>query len=181
MLFIFVWFCSSSLLCLAWYFVFLVYVVISYSTVIYSWVCVCVGRGEGGAGGERELVALLFRYFVTFVMYVVVCFLSLLVPLKGYDLSHIMRKPIYAICEQQRRRSACASVQSDQHHCCSLPRQYSICSCYVQNLKALASFCSWAGRFESYLVTNHEDRFSRDVAHLCLWLFLLIFFIVFVL
>ena len=38
------------------------------------------------------------------------------------DLSHIMRKPVYAICEQQRRRSACASAQSDQRLCCSLPR-----------------------------------------------------------
>ena len=28
-----------------------------------------------------------------------------------------MRKPVYAICEQQRHRSA----QSDQHLCCSLP------------------------------------------------------------
>ena len=26
-----------------------------------------------------------------------------------------MRKPVYAICKQQRHRSACASVQSDQH------------------------------------------------------------------
>ena len=26
-----------------------------------------------------------------------------------------MRKPVYAICKQQRPRSACASVQSDQH------------------------------------------------------------------
>ena len=34
-------------------------------------------------------------------------------------LSHIMRKPVYAICEQQRRSS---SVQSDQRLCCSLPR-----------------------------------------------------------
>ena len=32
-----------------------------------------------------------------------------------------MRKPIYAICEQQRRRSACAFAQSDQHLYCSLP------------------------------------------------------------
>ena len=38
-----------------------------------------------------------------------------------HDLSHIMRKPVNAICEQQRRRSACASVQSDQCLCCSLP------------------------------------------------------------
>ena len=40
--------------------------------------------------------------------------------LKQYHLSHVMRKPVIAICEQQRRRSACASAQSDQHLCCSL-------------------------------------------------------------
>ena len=37
------------------------------------------------------------------------------------QLSHVMRQPVYAICEQQRRRSACASAQSDQR-LCSLPR-----------------------------------------------------------
>ena len=31
-------------------------------------------------------------------------------------------KKSYAICEQQRRRSACASAQSDQHLCCLLLR-----------------------------------------------------------
>ena len=30
----------------------------------------------------------------------------------------------------------------------------------------LASFCGCAGRFESYLVENPEDRFSRDEAHI---------------
>ena len=35
--------------------------------------------------------------------------------------SRVMRKPVQAICEQQRRRSVCASVQSDQHLYCSLP------------------------------------------------------------
>ena len=39
----------------------------------------------------------------------------------GWYLSHVMRKPVYVICEQQRRRSACASAQSDQHLCCLLP------------------------------------------------------------
>ena len=34
----------------------------------------------------------------------------------------------------------------------------------MQNLKPLACLCSWAGRFESYLVRNHDDRFSRDEA-----------------
>ena len=29
------------------------------------------------------------------------------------NMSHIMRKPVFAICKQQRRRSACASAQSD--------------------------------------------------------------------
>ena len=42
--------------------------------------------------------------------------------LKALHMSHIMRKPVYAICEQQRRRSACTSAQSDQRLCCSLPR-----------------------------------------------------------
>ena len=29
----------------------------------------------------------------------------------------------------------------------------------------LANFFSWADRFESYLVENSEDMFSRDEAH----------------
>ena len=36
-------------------------------------------------------------------------------------IGHIMRKSVFVICEQQRRRSACASTQSDQRLCCSLP------------------------------------------------------------
>ena len=41
---------------------------------------------------------------------------------KGYQLSNAIRKPVYAICEQQRRSSACMSMQSDQRLCYSLPR-----------------------------------------------------------
>ena len=37
-------------------------------------------------------------------------------------MSHIMRKPVYAICEQQRCRLASASAQSDQRLWCPLPR-----------------------------------------------------------
>ena len=66
-------------------------------------------------------------------------------------MSHIMRKPVYAICEQQRCTSACTSAQS---------------SFYIRNFKPLASFCGCAGRFESDLVENPEDRFSRDKAHI---------------
>ena len=37
---------------------------------------------------------------------------------------------------------------------------------YSRNFKTLASFCGCAGGFESSKVTNPEDRFSRDEAHL---------------
>ena len=36
----------------------------------------------------------------------------------------------------------------------------------MQRFKTLNSLCSWAGRFESYLVKNPEDRFSRNEAHM---------------
>ena len=81
-------------------------------------------------------------------------------------LSHVMRKPVYAICKQQRDRSACASAQSDQHLCFSLPRYYNISSFYIRNFKLLASFCGFAGRFESYLVEKPGDRFTRDEVQL---------------
>ena len=81
-------------------------------------------------------------------------------------LSHVMRKTVLAICEQQSCRSACASAQSDQHLCCSLPRYCNRSSFYMRNLKPPPSFCSCAGRFVSYLVGNPEDRFSHDEAHL---------------
>ena len=70
------------------------------------------------------------------------------------DMSHIMRKPAFAICEQQI--------------CYSLLRQDNASSFYIQNFKPLASFYCCAGRFESYLVGNPEDRFSRDEAHIIL-------------
>ena len=48
---------------------------------------------------------------------------------KVWLMSHVMRKPVYAVCKQQRHRSACASAQSDQHLCCSLPEQYNTFTC----------------------------------------------------
>ena len=77
-----------------------------------------------------------------------------------------MRKPVCAICKQQRHRSACTSAQSDQRLCCLLLGYYNTSTCYSRNFKTLASLISWAGRFESYLVANPKDRFSRDVAHI---------------
>ena len=58
----------------------------------------------------------------------------------------------YVICEQQRRRSACASAQSDQRLCCSLPRQKDTSILHTRNFKILAGLCSWAGQFVSCLV-----------------------------
>ena len=85
-------------------------------------------------------------------------------------MSHVLRKPVSAIWEQQRSRSACASMQSDQRLCCSLLRQYNIHTCYIQNFKTLASFCSWAGWFVSYPVRNPKDRFSHDEAPIYFYL-----------
>ena len=62
----------------------------------------------------------------------------------------------YVICEQHRRRSACASAQSDQCLCCSLLRQYNISRFYSRNLKTLASFCGCAGRFVSGMVGDSQ-------------------------
>ena len=40
-----------------------------------------------------------------------------------------------------------------------------ISSFCIWYFKPLASFCGCTGQFESYLVENAEDRFSRDEAH----------------
>ena len=66
---------------------------------------------------------------------------------RTYKMSHVMRKPVFAICKQQRCRSAWC----------------------IQNLKPLASFCSQAGQFESYLVANSGDSFSRDKLNCKYW------------
>ena len=65
------------------------------------------------------------------------------------------------VWEQQRRRPACASVQSDQRLViCVLESN-------ISNLFSfLASLCSWLEWFESCFVGNPSDRFSRDEAHL---------------
>ena len=78
---------------------------------------------------------------------------------------------LFSICEQQRCRSACASMQSDQCICCSLSRQYNTSSFYIQNLKPLPSSCGCAGRFESIRSQTPRDRFSRDEPHIFFYLF----------
>ena len=76
------------------------------------------------------------------------------------------RKPAFSVCEQQRRRPACASAQSGQPLCYSLSVKYDSQTCCLQNFNILTSHCSRAGLFEPYFVGNSEDRFSCDKAHL---------------
>ena len=65
----------------------------------------------------------------------------------------------YVICEQQRRRLARASAQSDQRLCCSLLRQYNISRFCSLNFKTLASFCGCAGQFVFGWSDTPEDTF----------------------
>ena len=44
--------------------------------------------------------------------------------------------------------------------------QHQPISFFIRNFKPLPSFCDCAGRFESTLVANPEDKFSRDEAQL---------------
>ena len=77
----------------------------------------------------------------------------------------------YAICKQQRCRSACASAQSDQHLYCSLLKRYYMYTCYTQSFKILASFCNVFIRchlagLNLTLSKIPDDTFSCDVAHM---------------
>ena len=77
-----------------------------------------------------------------------------------------MRKPVYAICEQQRLRSDCASTQSDQQLSGSL-----LCSVIpiVAKPKVLSlSLVSVAEQTGLSLTWSHttEDRFSRNEAQI---------------
>ena len=82
-------------------------------------------------------------------------------------LSHVMRKPVLAICEQQSCRSAYASAQSDQHLCfrclasiIPLVSVSEISSLYI------ASVAEQAGLSLTWSETPKTDRFSRDEAHI---------------
>ena len=83
----------------------------------------------------------------------------------GDYVSHVMRKPVLCLCEQQG---------TDQPaHSQSLISTFIVCCLdsiiplvsFIRNFKTLTSFCGCAGRFVSYLVANPEDRFSCDKAH----------------
>ena len=77
-----------------------------------------------------------------------------------------MKKPVYAICEQQRSRSACASAQSDQHLCfCCLDCIIPLVSISEISSLYLASVAAQVGLGITWSQTS-EDKFSHDEAHL---------------
>ena len=66
------------------------------------------------------------------------CSLPTVFPVRSHSMSHVMRKPVYVIYEQQRRKPACASAQSDQR--LLLFAAYNIVIFYICNFITLASF-----------------------------------------
>ena len=78
-----------------------------------------------------------------------------------YYLSHVMRKPVYAICDQQRHRSACASADQPAH-------LHSLIGAFVVRcLDSIIPLVSISKISSLYLSsTNPEDRFSSDKAYL---------------
>ena len=70
-----------------------------------------------------------------------------------YDMVLDPRKPVFRALQTTRRRSACASAQSDQHLYYSLIVKYHSKTCYKLNFTILASLCSW---FESSFFENPE-------------------------
>ena len=105
-----------------------------------------------------------FSLFSSIEIFVYMVYLQFIIKLKNEVLFVLFSDTIwarlcenlsYAICEQQRWRSACTSAQSDQHLCCSLLREYDMSTCFIQRFKILASFCSWAGWFDWKSLKTH--------------------------
>ena len=69
-----------------------------------------------------------------------------------------VRITVFGVCEQQRCRPVCASVQSDKYPCYLLSGKYAISLFYMQSFRILAGLGSSAGCFESYLVGNLERQ-----------------------
>ena len=76
-----------------------------------------------------------------------------------------MRKPVYAICEQQRRRSDCVSAQSDQRLCFRcLDRIIPILNKAEISRPELVSVAEPAGLSLSWSQTRKIFFFFRGVA-----------------
>ena len=85
--------------------------------------------------------------------------------LKPMEMSHVMRKPVPYVNNKDANQPAHlhSLINTFIVHC--LDSIISVLA-KIQNFKALSSLCSWAGRFDFYLVANPEDRFSCDMAQL---------------
>ena len=81
---------------------------------------------------------------------------KLILPMYTYKvyIGLVASKADFVACEQPMRRSACASAQSDQSLCYSLPGKKNSYPYYMRNLNFLASLCSLGGWFESFKVAN---------------------------
>ena len=79
---------------------------------------------------SNSLRKLLRVYSVIFVKIYYIIILGFLLFFKNTNMkwARPCENVSYALCEQQRRRSACASAQSDQRLCCSLLGFYNISS-----------------------------------------------------
>ena len=113
--------------------------------------------------------------------------LSSIIKIVGHwEMSHVMRKPVHAICEQQRRRSACASAQSDQRLCfrwldsmipllaiaeISSPSYSSRPVCVLTGRKPRRQVFSWRGSYEPRQSKTYEmtcvPKYQSKFAHLC--------------
>ena len=90
-------------------------------------------------------------------------------------LSHVMRKPFFAICQQQRRRSACACVQSDQRLCfCCLDSIIPLVSISKISSLYLASVAAqtWSqtpktGFLMTWLILYHLVHYETFLCWLC--------------
>ena len=92
----------------------------------------------------------------------------------SYHMGLDVRIPVFRVCEQHRRRPACATAQSDQCPCYSRFGKHHIKTCYQQNFNFPASLSSWGAWSESRFVGNPKDRFCRNEAHVLLYLSLLV-------
>ena len=91
-------------------------------------------------------------------------------------MSHVMRKPVCAIFERQRRRSACSSVQSDLYHffCCldsiiPLISISEISSLYLASVAAQAGLClTWSQTPKTgFLVTMSTNKAMHRKSVFC--------------
>ena len=81
------------------------------------------------------------------------------------ELSHVVRKRDYCLCENKGADQLYSNCTADQNLCFHYMDSTIPLLPKSKNYKVLAIFCSCKGQFVSDLVVNPKDWFSRDVAH----------------